>query len=293
MKTQDLKYQYKTANIVIKLIVINVLVFFAVRLTAFFMQTQPQVITQWFVLPEEPGSFLFQPWSIVTYSFLHYGFGHIFWNMLILYMFGRFVLNLFSDSRFLSIYLLGAISGGLLYMVAYNIFPVFSNTAGFLLGASASVRAIMIFIAAYMPQSQVRLIFFNVKLWQIGVFVILMDLLQLTSGNNAGGMLAHLGGAIFGYVYARQLLKGRDIGAWFERFLQNIGDAFKPRKARPFKKVHRNRATEKKSGRSKMKDAKTDNQQRIDAILDKIGKSGYDSLTKAEKDFLFKAGKDD
>ncbi|NND62929.1 MAG: rhomboid family intramembrane serine protease [Flavobacteriaceae bacterium] len=292
MNTQKLTYQYKTADVVVKLIVINVVIFLALRLISFFMQVQPQEITQWLVLPEDLGSLITQPWSLVTYSFLHYGFGHIFWNMLVLYMFGRFVLNLFSETRFLSIYLLGAIVGGLLYVIAYNVFPVFSNTTGFLLGASASVRAIMIFIAAYMPQSQVRLIFFNVKLWQIGVFVILMDIIQLTSGNNAGGMLAHLGGALFGYVYARQLLKGKDIGAWFERFLNNLADAFKPRKAKPFKKVHRNQATQSRSRRSKVKEDKSDHQQKVDAILDKIGKSGYDSLTKAEKDFLFKAGKD-
>lgn len=292
MAAQNLTYQYKTANIIIKIIVINAILFLGLRLVAFFGQIDPRLISSWLTLPEEPTAFITQPWSIITYSFIHFGFWHIFWNMLVLYMFGPFVLNLFSEKRFLGIYLLGAIAGGALYMVCYNLFPVFANTAGYLLGASAAVRAIMIFIAAYMPNIQVRLVFFNVKLWQIGVFVILMDLVQLTSGNNAGGMLAHLGGAIYGYVYARNLLNGKDIGAWFERLIDWFSDLFKPRKAKPFKKVHRNKATQTKSTRSKKAPDKNEHQKKIDAILDKIGKSGYDSLTKAEKDFLFKAGKD-
>ncbi len=283
-------YQYKTASIVIKLIVINVAIFFVVYLGSFLFQLDSGELTKWFVLPEDFITLLAQPWSLITYSFLHFGFWHIFWNMFVLYWFGAFVINLFSAKRFLTIYLLGAICGGLLYVFAYNLFPVFTGFNGRLLGASASVRAIMIFIAAYTPNTQVRIFMFKLKLWQIGVFVILMDLVQLPTSGNAGGLLAHLGGALFGYIYAIQLTKGNDIGKWFENIIVGFTNLFKRRKQKPFKKVHR--TTRPLSQRSKKSIKKTDHQKKVDAILDKIGKSGYDSLTKAEKDFLFNAGND-
>ncbi len=292
MTGNSLSYQFKTANILIKIIAINVLVFLAVMLLSFFMQTEASSLTRWFVLPDAIGEILLQPWSFITYSFLHFGFGHIFWNMVVLYMFGKIVLNLFNERRFLTIYLLGAIFGGLLYVAAYNFFSVFAETAAYLIGASASVRAIMIFIAAYSPNTEIRIFIISVKLWHIGVLVLVMDLVQLASGNNAGGMLAHLGGALFGYVYARQLIKGRDIGLWFEKIMDGVAGMFKTRKQKPFKKVHRNKATQSKDKRSssKVNESKSDHQKKIDAILDKIGKSGYESLTKGEKDFLFKSG---
>lgn len=291
MNGGGLSYQFKQANVMMKLIVINVALFLVIRVIAFLMQVPPESLVGWLVLPEAPLEFGLQPWSFITYSFLHFGFWHIFWNMLVLYWFGQYVLNLFTAKRFLTIYLLGAISGGLLYVLAYNIFPAFAWTSSYLIGASGAVRAIMIFIAAYSPNSEARIFMFNIKLWHIGAFVVLTDIFQLTSGSNAGGMLAHLGGAAFGYVYARQLVNGRDIGTWFERIMDSIADLFKSRKEKPFKKVHRNRATPAPNKRSTKTDDKDDHQKKVDAILDKIGKSGYDSLSKAEKDFLFKAGK--
>lgn len=291
MNGGGLSYQFKQANVMMKLIVINVALFLVIRVIAFLMQVPPESLVGWLVLPEAPLDFGLQPWSFITYSFLHFGFWHIFWNMLVLYWFGQYLLNLFTAKRFLTIYLLGAISGGLLYVLAYNIFPAFAWTSSYLIGASGAVRAIMIFIAAYSPNSQARIFMFNIKLWHIGAFVVLTDIFQLTSGNNAGGMLAHLGGAAFGYVYARQLVGGRDIGIWFERIMDSTANLFKSRKEKPFKKVHRNRATPAGNIRSTKTDDKDVHQRKVDAILDKIGKSGYDSLSKAEKDFLFKAGK--
>jgi len=288
MSTRNLAYQYKTADIVLKLIAINTIIFLLVTLISFFLGLKAGLLTSWFVLPAEFSEFILQPWSFLTYSFLHFDFWHLFWNMIVLYWFGKFVLNLFSEKKFLAIYLLGALFGGILYVTAYNIFPVFNDQRGYLLGASAAVRAIMIFIAAYSPQTQVRIIFFNVKLWQIGLAVVLLDLIQLPNSGNAGGLLAHMGGALFGYIYAVQLAKGKDIGLWFEDLMDWFVDLFKPRKNKPFKKVHRTQQTPKRNTVSKAD--KTENQKKIDAILDKIGKSGYDSLSKAEKDFLFKAG---
>ena len=149
----------------------------------------------------------------------------------------------------------------------------------------------MIFIAAYTPHSKLRIFTFNISLWHIGVAVVLLDILQLTSANNPGGMLAHLGGALLGYMYAMQLKKGNDIGVWFENSITWVGQLFTPTKKKPFKKVYR--TTQQKKSRSSKNLFETDKQKKIDALLDKIAKSGYDSLTKAEKEFLFKASKED
>ncbi|MFT5103450.1 MAG: membrane associated rhomboid family serine protease [Candidatus Latescibacterota bacterium] len=289
MAANSLIYQYKTANIVVKIIAINALLFLVVRLASFFLNVLPGDVTSWLVLPEEIGDFITQPWSIITYSFLHFRFFHLLFNMYILYWFGRIVLNLFNAKRFLTIYLLGAICGGLLYMLAYNLFPVFMKTNGVLLGASAAVRAIMIFIAAHSPNTEVMMIKWRIKLWHIGVAVVLLDVIQLPVSGNPGGLIAHLGGALFGYVYAMQLAKGNDIGKWFENLVAWFQEIFTPRKSKPLKTVYRREASKK----SVKKDETSNHQKKVDGILDKIGKSGYDSLTKLEKDFLFKAGKDD
>jgi membrane associated rhomboid family serine protease len=248
---------------------------------------------QWFELPKDFFDFLLQPWSIISYSFFHGGFGHLFWNMLLIYFVGRIFLNLFDARRFLNVYLLGVIMGGLFFILGYNIFPAFFNVNAYLIGASAGASAILIFICAYIPNQEVRLIFFNVKLWYIGAFVVLMDLIQLPASGNAGGHLAHLGGALLGYWYARQLVNGTDIGAGFSRFLDAMVNLFKRSERKgPLKTVYNS-----KKGRSatstKAQYDKQSNQKKIDAILDKISKSGYESLSKTEKDFLFQAGKED
>ncbi|WP_318527359.1 rhomboid family intramembrane serine protease [Rasiella rasia] len=254
------------------------------------MQIAPKSLVAWFMLPDAISEVIVQPWAFLTYSFLHFGFWHLLFNMLWLYYFGNYVLNLFTGKRLLTIYLLGAIFGGLLYVVSYNLFPVFENSRSDLIGASGSVTAIIVFIATYTPNAEMRLFKWNIKLWHIAVFLVLMDLIRLPVAGNEGGMLAHLGGALFGYVYAKQLAKGNDIGKWFEATIDWFTNLFKTRKQKPFKKVHRTTTTA--SSRSSSKSPVTANQKKIDAILDKIGKSGYDSLTKAEKDFLFKAGKE-
>jgi|TARA_R100000479_G_scaffold51000_3_gene24204 membrane associated rhomboid family serine protease len=290
MDTNSLKYQFKTSSIIIKLIAINAVIFLAVQLLVFFSDMKEVNLTEWFSLPESFGDVLLQPWSLFTYAFLHSGFRHILFNILFLYWFGRFVLNLFSEKQFLTIYLLGAFFGGLLYVTAFSVFPALKEPiATRLIGASGAVIAIMVFIATYTPNAEVMIFRFRIKLWQIVLTLVLL-MVFLSKSDNIGGLLAHIGGAIFGFVYARQLQKGNDIGKWFENLIDWVENLFKPRKKKPFTKVHRNKKTASKRTTT---DAKNDNQKKIDEILDKIGKSGYDSLTKAEKDFLFKAGKDD
>jgi membrane associated rhomboid family serine protease len=266
-------------------------VFLAVRLGAFFMGVSQQYFSRWFVLSDDFELLLFRPWTLVSYGFLHFGFFHILFNMLWLYWFGQMVLNLFSGRRLLTLYILGAAVGGLLFVLAYNFFPVFAQHRGFLIGASGAVTAIMIFMATYSPNTEVRIFTFNLKLWHIALFLFLFDLVRIPSSGNAGGLMAHVGGALFGYVYAVQLAKGNDIGKWFENFMDWVANLFKPRAKKPFKKVHR--TTQPVPRRSTSKAEKSENQKKVDSILDKIGKSGYESLTKEEKDFLFKAGKED
>ena len=289
MNTNNLVGQYKQLSIVLKIIVINTLIFLIFYLGSFFFKLSPSTLVSWFVLPTSFLEIVFQPWSFVTYAFLHAGFWHLFWNMYLLYWFGLYVLNLFTSKRFLTIYLLGAINGGLFYVLAYNLFPVFNNISSNLMGASAAVLAIVIFIATYTPDAIVRIFTFRIKLWQIGLVMVLLDLLQLPSSGNAGGLIAHMGGAIFGYVYAIQLKKGNDIGIWFENFMDLLVNLFKSNKYKHFKQVHK---TKQSAPKNTKRNQTTNHQIKIDRILDKIGKSGYDSLTKAEKDFLFKAGKD-
>lgn len=295
MTKGSLAYHWKTQNIAMKLIVINVLVFLIVHLSSFLFNQNPAILTRWFILPEGFIEIAKQPWSLITYSFFHFGnpidptdfgFFHLLFNMIWLHFFSKFVLNLFNSKRYLTIYLLGAIAGGLMYALSYNIFPVFEGSRSYLLGASASVTAIMVFIATYTPNTAFRLFKWTIKLWQIALFIFVYDLFRLPIGGNAGGMLAHFGGAVFGYVYARQLLNGNDIGKLFEGVLDWFSDLFKTRKQKPFKTVHRT----KKSDKTKRPPEVSAHQRQIDSILEKIGKSGYESLTKAEKDFLFKAG---
>lgn len=291
MSQPNLRYQYNRLNIAEKLIAINVLVFIVNSLVPFLLGISKNSIVQWFQLPNDIVDIAMQPWSLFTYSFFHGGIGHLFWNMLLIYFVGRIFLNLFDTKRFLNVYLLGVLLGGLFFVLGYNIFPAFFNTNAYLIGASAGASAILIFVCTYIPNQEVRVIFFNVKLWYIGAFVVLTDLVQLPL-SNSGGHLAHLGGAFLGYLYASQLLKGTDIGSGFSKFLDAIANLFKKtEKKASMKTVYKNQASRTGSTSKADYDKKT-HQKKIDAILDKISKSGYESLSKAEKDFLFQAGKE-
>ena len=282
-----LRYHIARLGIAEKLIVVNVLVFLLDGLMVALMGFS---VSHWFHLPKDFLSFFGQPWSLVTYSFFHAGLGHIFWNMLMLYFAGRIFLNLFGPQRLINVYFLGVIVGGLVFLLSYNVFPALLDSNSALIGASAGVTAVLIFICAYMPNQEVRIIFFNVKLWHVGAFFVLVDLIQIPYGGNIGGRLAHLGGAFLGYLYARQLLQGKDIGAGFGRFRNSLALLFKPRvKKAPMKTVHKKKG----SPDSKAEYDRQARQRKIDSILDKISKSGYESLSKEEKDFLFKAGKED
>ncbi|WP_223034045.1 rhomboid family protein [Hanstruepera marina] len=288
----DIQDKLKRLNVFEKLIVVNLVVF----IIALLLRNVFSLSLNWFELPSAFSDFILQPWTVVTYAFVHYDFWHFAFNMLWLYFIGNMFSNLFNAKMGLNVYFLGAIFGGLLFLLGYNMFPDLFPNKSRLVGASAAVRALLIFLCAYMPKMEVRFFTFNIKLWYIGVAIVIFDVLGVFAGikdpilGNAGGNLAHLGGALLGYFYAKQLLKGQDIGKGFEKMMDSLSSLFKKREKSNLKTVHRKKPG-KVAGYTKAEFNEFNKQKKIDLILDKISKSGYDSLTADEKEFLFKAGK--
>lgn len=290
----DLKHQYKTGTTLVKFIFINAAVFVLVHiigLIIYFFTGVPgsELVAYWLSLPADLEQLLYRPWTIITYMFLHTGFIHLAFNMLILYFGGQIFLQFLDSKKLLGTYLLGGIAGGILYILSFNLFPVFTPIVkgALALGASASVMAVLIAIAAYVPNFSVRLVLIGeVKLKYIALFYIVMDIISIPNGN-AGGHLAHLGGAFFGFYFAYQLRKGKDITVGINRLLNYLSALFSGK--RKMKVVY------KKPGKTKSdmeyNAQKKANQEKIDEILDKISKSGYDSLSKDEKAILFDAGR--
>jgi hypothetical protein len=222
--------------------------------------------------------------------FLHQEFLHILFNILWLYWFGQIFLRYFDDKKLLSVYLVGGLAGAALYILSFNLLPVFNQVlpVSYALGASASVIAIVIAVSVYAPNHTINLMFFGpVQLKYIAIITIVIDILSIAS-SNAGGHIAHLGGALFGYLYISQIRKGKNITRGFDRFMDKIFSLFKPREK--FKVTYKRPMTdiEKDIEYNKSQAAK---QKDIDKILDKIAKSGYDSLTKKEKEVLFSNNK--
>lgn len=288
----DIKKIYRDSNVVGKFILINVAVFLLVNvilLIEALTQTTFFDVVRWLAAPSDFGSLIVKPWTVITYMFLHEGFWHLLWNMVILYFGGRIFHDLLGTKRFVNTYFVGGIAGLMLFVLFYNIFPVFERQVGApIMGASASIMAIFVGIATYSPNYTVFLpLIGGVRLKYIAIFYVVLDLISIRTGVNAGGHIAHLGGALWGFLWARQLRNGTDISSWFNTLLAYLG-ALIPRK-RPMKVVHKKppsgRSKSKAAGQSKSEEAV------IDEILDKISKSGYDSLTDREKEILFRASK--
>lgn len=297
----NLRYRFNLAGVTEKLIAVNVAVFafiMMLKVLAFLFQVPESFMARlndWLIFPDDLTELAYKPWTIITYAFMHAGFWHILGNMIVLYFSGRFFLTFYSPKRMLNYYFLGAMAGALLFALSYNLFPAFADgESHHLIGASASVTAILVGVATEAPQMRIRLfIIGNIKLWWIAAFFVGKDLIMIPM-ENPGGHIAHLGGAALGYIYTKQLAQGTDIGAWFEEIMDWVSGVFSSRRQAPFKKVYRNK--EKQSGTrgpyQTQQEDKAEKQKKIDAILDKISKNGYDSLTKKEKEYLFNAGKD-
>ncbi len=285
----DIKEKLKRLDVFEKIIALNGFIFFIGWLLRIISDIPRESTLNWFELPNVFSRFITKPWSILTYGFIHYDFWHILFNMLVLYFVTRVMVNLFPTKQSLNIYFMGILIGGLLYLLAYNLIPsAFVDSVTVLVGASAGVNALLIFICAYMPYREARFFTVKIKLWYLGVALVAFDVLRLIAGVNQGGMVAHLGGSLLGYLYATQLLKGKDIGKGFGAVMDKISNLFKS--SSNLKTVHKSK---KKPfvGRNKEEFNEFNTQKKIDLILEKISKSGYESLTTEEKEFLFRAGK--
>lgn len=282
----DLKLQYKLGGIVFRLIFWNVLCFLVSLV--FFYQFKSGVFDfpNWIALSSEPSVFITKPWTLLTYAFFHDGFGHLFFNMLVLNFASTLFLTFFTPKQYLGLYVLSALFAGIAFILGYYVL----NFSSGIVGASAAIMAILVAVTTYRPLMEVRLLIIgNVKLWHITAVILILDLMQFRLGNT-GGHISHLSGAFFGFIFIKLLQNGIDLSKIVSRFLDFFANLFKKSPSTPFKKVHKNynRPVEKSTSRIVAKD-KT--QQQIDEILDKISQSGYDCLTKEEKEFLFKAGK--
>ncbi len=279
---KDLKYRYNTGNIVEKLIYLNVALFICTLLISVLQglyKGEMNFIMEWFSLDNDINTLFRKPWSILSYGFLHAGFLHILMNMIVLYFIGNLFLEYFTEKQLLNFYILGTLFGGIFFLFSQNYFPLFEGKSTVLVGASAGISAIFIGITTYMPNYQIKLRFIGfVKLWYLAAFWIGLDILGLI-GSNAGGHFAHLGGALFGFIYVSRA-SNKEIS-----FLNNLWGMFSS-KNKKMKTVYKSSTKRKKNVSNT-----NSNQVKIDAILDKISKSGYDTLTKEEKDFLFKQGK--
>jgi membrane associated rhomboid family serine protease len=284
---KDFKFKFNNFNAFEKIIVVNIVVFIIGQLIRVFGRTSNSL--SFLSLPSDFFDFIIKPWTLITYGFTHYGFFHILFNLLVLYYMSRMLLNLFRPKMALNIYFLGIIAGGLAFLFVYNVIPSqFLINTSTVVGASAGIRALIIFLGVYMAETEVRVFMFNVKLKYIAIALVVLDVLGLFTGNQ-GGTVAHLGGAFLGYLYATKLRQGKDIGEGFERIMDRVVSWFQPKSN--LKTVHRKKGKDIFAGKTKDEFNTFNKQKKIDLILDKISKSGYESLTAEEKEFLFKAGK--
>jgi len=286
----EIKASFKQGSYLTQLIYINIAVFVLVNLiTVFFFLVGESIydspIISLFAIPADISELIWKPWTIITYMFLHEAFLHLLFNMLWLYWFGKIFLQYLDQKQLLSVYLMGGISGALFFLGAYNIFPVLESQYAIALGASASVMAVVFAISFYVPDYQLPLMFIgNVKLKYIAIFSIVLDVISIPAGN-AGGHIAHIGGALFGWYFITEYKKGKLITKGFDRFLEKVFTLFA--------KGPKMKVSYKKTGNPDYdyKNKKASQQKEMDIILEKISKSGYASLTKEEKELLFKMGK--
>ena len=284
----DLKLQYKTGGIVTRLIFCNVALFVIPWLLFALLSLLGITIDymQYVSLSSNPALLFWKPWSLLSYSFFHSGIMHIVFNMIVLNFSGRLFMTYFTSKQLFGLYILSAIFAGISYMLVFYVL----NINAPIVGASAAIMAILVATTTYYPLMDLRLLIIgNVKLWHVTAVIIIVDLMQLRSGN-MGGHISHLAGAFFGFIFIKLLQNGTDLSKIVSGVIDFFANLFKKDTSTPFKKVHKNftRPLEKSVSKIVTKDK---SQQQIDEILDKISQSGYDSLSKEEKEFLFKVGK--
>jgi membrane associated rhomboid family serine protease len=283
----DLKSQYKLGGIAHRLIFWNVGCFLVSLVFFYQFSVGSFSFPTWVALSTEPSNFIIKPWTFLTYSFFHDGFFHLLFNMVILNFASSYFLTFFTQKQFLGLYILSAIFAGIAFVGGYYIL----NLSASIVGASAAIMGILVAVTTYQPLMNVRLLLIgNVKLWHITAVILILDLMQFRL-DNTGGHISHISGALFGFVYIKLLQNGTDLSKIVSWVIAFFASSFKKPASTPFKKVHKNYSSKPVEKRASKIITKDKAQQQIDEILDKISKSGYDSLSKAEKEFLFKAGK--
>ncbi|RLD59868.1 MAG: rhomboid family intramembrane serine protease [Bacteroidetes bacterium] len=283
----EIKYSFKKGDSLTRLIYVNLGFFLFIKIVEVFafLFNSPEIsraVISWLALPADLSQLITRPWTVFTYMFLHEGFMHFLFNMLWLFWLGKIFLEYLDGKKLVGIYLLGGLSGAFLFILFYNVFPAYKLVVNqaILLGASASVLAIVVAIAFYVPNYTINLFLIGrVKLKYIAGATVFLSVLNVAS-SNSGGNIAHLGGALYGYLFISQYLRGRDIAKSYTDFFESVISIFKPRKK--MKVTYKKPKTDMEYNTEKAK-----KQEEINKILEKISKSGYDSLSKKEKEILF------
>lgn len=292
---EDIKSKIRSGNPITRLIIINIAVFLVISiLTILFtlsgrsiiLGSLREFIVENISLPLNFQHFIHKPWTLITYMFTHVEVMHIFWNMIMLYWFSLILSEYTSAKKIIPLYILGGVAGALVTILLITIIPIFQPFIGSgMVGASAGVTAIIVAAATLVPNYRMNLMFIGpVKLIYVALFVLFLDVLNLSSFDNVGGNLAHLGGALMGYVFIQQYKKGKDMAKGINRFFDWVTGLFKASPKSKMKVAYKRTVSDEEYNYNKKIE-----QEKIDAILDKISKSGYESLTKSEKEILFKA----
>ncbi len=289
--SQEIKDSFVKGGILTKLIYINLVVFVLVRLVAAgaMLANTSFTFLNWIAVPSSLYVLKYEIWTPITYMFVHYDFIHILFNMLNLYWFGIIFLRYYSQKQLLGVYFIGGLLGALFFIVSYNVFPgLKTNISIPMIGASASIMAIVWAGVYYNPSYKINLMFIGpVKVVYLGLFFFIIDLVSISSFSNTGGHISHIGGAVFGILYAMQMKKGKDLTQWIIILFDKIEGLFvKKSKMHVSYNKYSHPLSDMEYNAQKRK-----KEQNIDKILDKIKRSGYDSLSKKEKKDLFDAGK--
>ncbi|TAE11170.1 MAG: rhomboid family intramembrane serine protease [Bacteroidetes bacterium] len=304
---QDLRNAFgRNGRAHIQLIILNVLVFLGlnvliVTLSLFDLKGIASLVASQFELPADASKLLYRPWTVLTYAFWHADIFHIFFNMLALYWFGQIFEEYVGKKRLWSVYILSALAGAFAFLLLMNFAPVSMWRNGIatklLLGASGAVYGVVLATATLLPTYTFFLFLIGpVQIRYIAAVYVILSYIGL-GGMNAGGNMAHLGGAFMGYLFTVQLQRGNDLGLWMHDFAAWVGKLFRPKpkmrttyKAKEKATVNQTKTKASAQANSQNQNAPdSPNQDEIDAILDKISANGYDSLTKEEKQKLFKA----
>lgn len=285
---KQLLERFRSADSLLRLIYINVGVWVLIALLSLVLKLftlSDSVLMEYLSMPSDVALLLKRPWTLLSYMMVHKAFFHLFFNMLCLYWFGKVFLMQHTEKQLVGLYVLGGLFGGILYALSYNFFPLYADVRHYstLIGASASVMAVIVASAMQMPNMQMRVLLIgNVSLKYIALATVLLSFLGITS-ENAGGELAHLGGALAGYLFIVFLRRGSDLTDWFSRVVGWLVGLFKPSRRKKAKFHYKRPVSD-----AEYNQQKSSHNEQIDLILDKIKRSGYESLTRDEKEILFR-----